>query len=135
MKRFGLRRLALMVLPTLWLGACSHAPSARDIAPGAGFTTKILPDSTKLFTYSQRFMRGGGDVSTIDRPQAMRERDGMRETMTKVAQKGLEAMLAQNGYCRASYMVLEQYEEHGSYIIRGECRDSATDSDRERFVQ
>lgn len=121
-----------------WLAACSHTPSPNDIPPDADFSTKILSDDTKLFTYSQRFMRGGpgmpGDTDvTIDNPKMMRERDSMRASITKVSRKGLEAMLAQNHYCRDGYMVLEQYEQHGSYIIRGECRESATSADREKF--
>lgn len=122
-----------------WLVACSHAPSAGDIPSGVDFATKILADDTKLFTYSQRFMRGesgasgDADYTTIDNPKMMRERDGMRAALTKSSRKGLEVTLTQNHYCRDGYMVLEQYEQHGSYIIRGECRDAATSADREKF--
>jgi hypothetical protein len=28
---------------------------------------------------------------------------------------------------------LEQYDQHGSYVIRGECRDEATAEDRNKF--
>lgn len=135
----SIRRWMTLGMVSLWVTACSHSPSASDIPPGANFSTQILADDTKLFTYTQRFMRGGpemsGDVdyTTIDNPKMMRERDGMRATITKASRKGLEGMLAQNNYCRDGYMVLEQYEQHGSYIIRGECRDGATGADRERF--
>lgn len=128
----------VMLGMVLWLTGCSHAPSPSDVPPGADFATKILADDTKLFTYSQRFMRGDSAMSgeadaTIDNPKMMRERDSMRVAITKASRKGLEAMLAQNNYCRGGYMVLEQYEQHGSYIIRGECRESATIADREKF--
>lgn len=129
-----------MVCSVLLLGlsACSHTPNASDIPSGANFSTKILADDTKLFTYTQRFMRGAPDMpgdadATIDNPKMMRERDGMREAISKSSRKGVEAMLAQNNYCRDGYMVLEQYEQHGSYIVRGECRDGATSADREKF--
>lgn len=124
----------------VWLSACSHTPSASDIPPGVDFSTKILPDDTKLFVYTQRFMRGGEvmpgtDYATIDNPKMMQERDRMRAAISKVARKGLEATLAQNNYCREGYMVLEQYEQHGSYIIRGECRDAATSVDRDKNLR
>lgn len=131
---------AALVLVGVLMAACSHAPSASDIPPGVDFSTKILIDDTKLFVYTQRFMRGGSapsdavDFATIDNPKMMRERDSMRAGMSKTARKGLEATLAQNNYCRGGYMVLEQYEQHGNYIIRGECRDAASSADREKFI-
>ena len=134
-------RWVALSMTALGLVACSNTPDASDIPPGAEFATKILADDTKLFTYSQRFMRGGmrapetGDFQTIDNPQMMRDRDNMRAAISKASRKGLEAMLAQNNYCRDGYMVIEQYEQHGSYIIRGECRDSATNTDREKNLR
>ncbi len=130
----------LPIAIALIMTACSHAPSADDIPPGADFAAKILADDIKLFTYTQPFMRGGAapeanDFQTIDNPKMMRERENMRAAIAKSARRGLEAMLAQNNYCRAGYMVLEQYEQHGSYIIRGECRDGATNVDREKFLR
>lgn len=139
--RESVRRWIALGFAALSLVACSHAPSANDIPPGVDFSTKILADDSKLFVYSQRFMRGGPptsdemDYTTIDNPKVMRERDSMRAMLPKVSRKGLEATLAQNNYCRDGYMVLEQYEQHGSYIIRGECREAATSADREKFVR
>ncbi len=123
----------------LWLSACSHTPSASDIPPGATFTTKILADDTKLFVYSQRFARRGANGGEVD--DGMSEEhsrgggSGRSEQMAKIGLRGVQAMLAQNHYCRDGYVVLEQYEEHGSYIIRGECRDAADAAERSKFSQ
>lgn len=124
-------------IAVLWLSACSHTPSIDDIPPGATFTTKILADDTKLFTYSQRFGRRGPNEGDMDdRASEERIRSGSSNRTAQIAQTGLrgvQAMLAQNHYCRDGYMVLEQYEQHGSYIIRGECRDAANAADRSKF--
>jgi len=122
----------------LWLSACSHTPSADDIPPGATFTTKILADDTKLFVYSQRFARRGagggeGDDGLSEAPD--RGGSGRSEQMAKTSLRGMQAMLAQNHYCRDGYVVLEQYDEHGSYFIRGECRDAANAAERSKFSQ
>ena len=122
----------------LWLSACSHTPGAGDIPPGATFTTKILADDTKLFVYSQRFARrgSGSDEGEKDFDAAPdRGGSGRSEQMAKVALRGMQAMLAQNHYCRDGYVVLEQYDQHGSYFIRGECRDAATSAERAKFSQ
>jgi hypothetical protein len=137
-KKYAYRWMALCVMSICAI-ACSHTPSASDIPPGAAFTANILADDTKLFTYSQRFTRDGSelygetDYASMENPRTLRAREGMRKAVMKASHNGLEAMLAQNNYCRDDYMVLEQYEQHGTYIIRGECRDAATHEDREKF--
>lgn len=125
------------------LSACAHTPSADDIPPGATFTANILADNTKLFVYTQRFGRGGparDEYAEIDGYEGRgrssgggRERGAERSGVSQAAQKGVQAMLAQNKYCRDGYMVLEQYDQHGSYVVRGECRDAATADDRNKF--
>ena len=124
------------------LAACAHAPTPSDIALGASFTANILADGTKLFTYSER--RLGRDEDMIDerreRGMAGQGDERVRPPMSRSRsaqslQRNLAAMLAQNHYCRDNYMVLEQYEERTGYVIRGECRDPATDSDRQLFPQ
>jgi len=136
-KRFNLRLnlswSALAVVPIL--AACSHTPTAADIPPGATFTANILADNTKLFVYTQRLGRGGpprDEYAAIDGPGG-REREAERAHAPQIAKNGVQAMLAQNHYCRDGYMVLEQYDQRGSYVVRGECRDAATADDRNKF--
>ena len=45
----------------------------------------------------------------------------------------LEALLELNRYCRDGYVTLEQYRMGMQQVIRGECRDDATEADRQRF--
>lgn len=136
------RRLAVTVA-VLWLSACAHAPSRNDIPPGAGFTTRILANGTKLFVYSQRLMPGReGDSGLDDMPSGRGEGvdfDGdsgrQHRNPGPTALRGAQAMIAQNHYCREGFLVLEQFEQQGRYIIRGECRDAATAAERTEFSQ
>jgi hypothetical protein len=131
---------AISAITALCLAACSHTPDAGDIPPSANFTTKILANDTKLFVYSQRFGRGrpGGEDEPYEGGQGRGSFFGGPPSSAQMSQgalRGVQAMLAQNHYCRDGYVVLEQYDEHGKYIVRGECRDAATSADREKFAQ
>lgn len=39
------------------------------------------------------------------------------------------------GYCREGYFELSRMIESGRGEIRGECKEGATDADRQKFVQ
>lgn len=114
------------------LGACSHTPSHDDIPRGATFNANILSDGTKLFVYRQRGFGGPPNEAELGATERG-QRGPNTEQMQKIAQRGIMAMLAENHYCRAGYMVLEQYEQQRSYVVRGECRDAAGASDREKY--
>lgn len=114
------------------LSACGHTPTAADIPSGASFTATILADGTKLFLYKQPGFRGPPEedrVGSLERGQ----RGPTTEQMQKIALRGVVATLAQNHYCRTGYMVLEQYPQQRSYVVRGECREPADQADREKF--
>jgi hypothetical protein len=119
--------------------ACGHTPSPRDIAPGASFTTEILPDATKLFVYTERRQMLDEEIEEMNE-LAARRGDARRPKVSPVRsaqalRRNLEAMLAQNNYCRDGYLVLEQYEERKGRVIRGECKDAASASDRQRYSE
>jgi len=123
------------LLCVLALAGCSHAPRASDVPPGSEFVANILDDGTKLFVFSVPMKRPGkgGDVRhemSDDDGEMQRSR---REGPQHPGPQALQGMLAENGYCREGYMVLEQYEQQHRYVTRGECRDGATDADRTRF--
>jgi hypothetical protein len=52
-----LPRAAGIAVLSLLAVACGHAPSARDVPPGASFAANILDDGTKLFTFSTHLPR------------------------------------------------------------------------------
>ena len=116
-------------------GCAQHQPGPGDIVPGSEFNANILENGTKLFVFSVPMARPGrgGDVR-----REMDDEEQMQRARREASHPGpqaLQAMLAQNGYCRDGYLVLEQYEQQRRYVTRGECRDDATGQDRERFPQ
>lgn len=130
----GGRRISLLVWSALAvvLSACGHTPSAADIPSGASFSATILADGTKLFLYKQPGFRGPPDEERLG-PTERGQRGPTTEQMQKVALRGVTATLAQNQYCRTGHMVLEQYPQQRSYVVRGECRESADQADREKY--
>ena len=121
------------------LAACSQAPTADDIPPSARFTTRILDNGTKLFVYSQGGRQQGSLGREGELPDARRDMPRDEERRKRVVapdlDKGVTAMLTQNQYCRDGYVVLERYEQHGAFVMRGECRDAATAADRQQFAR
>lgn len=118
------------------LAACGHTPSAQDVPPGATFSANILDNGTKLFTFSTRLPHqphGGDNTVRRDEERPTDDRPRMHADMAQNNKKGLQAMLLENGYCRDGYVILEMFEERADYVIRGECRDAASDSDRAKY--
>lgn len=117
------------------LSGCSN-PSKRP-EPAALFTTHISDNGSKFFVYrlqrpsrEQRDSRGEGmrDGRGSGGPAA-----GVRSKKKSRSfdlEKGLLSVLETNQYCRDGYMVLERLD----YLIRGECHETATLKDRERFL-
>jgi hypothetical protein len=122
------------------LTACGHTPSANDIPQGANFSANILDNGTKLFTFSTRLPRTARDGDSVREESASRRgadqpepRLRMQADLAQANKKAVQAMLQENGYCREGYVLLEMYEDRLDYVIRGECRDAANDSDRAKY--
>ncbi|NOR79695.1 MAG: hypothetical protein GQ529_02500 [Methyloprofundus sp.] len=52
---------------------------------------------------------------------------------TKINEK-LDSKLAETGYCREGYIVLNNYVGKGKSQIRGEYKEGTTDSNRKKFA-
>lgn len=124
---------------SLLLVACGSTPGARGVPPGANFAANILPDGTKLFTFSTHLphpptegVRGASAYRDGEDEQAERRRR-MPVNLADANKRALQEMLQENSYCREGYLLHELYEDRTEYVIRGECRDAATDADRARY--
>ncbi|BFM18566.1 lipoprotein [Maricurvus nonylphenolicus] len=121
--------------------ACS-GPGQKRPAPALSqdFSTHITQDGSKMFVFTlsmQRPERQGGKSGM--RPPARGERKGgggrkdRSDELEKMTTALLDQKLETSGYCREGYMVLERFAEQGKSRIRGECKETATDADREHF--
>jgi len=122
MIRFTLTFVFLVLL----LAACgSRDPSAMLPPADESLIVDITDDGSKFFTFRREYTDGlfgvGGSVQT--NPRALRADVGPR----------IEQVLEYTGYCREGYFELYRERDPGVLAVRGECRDSATQSDREQF--
>ncbi len=126
------------------LAGCSNQRPDRP-PPNALFITDITADGSKMFEYqllgrSDQGKQGGGQGRRPppdggQRGDSSRQgkgggNDDRREAMLD---RSLEEKLAETGYCREGYLVLERSTLRGSMTLRGECKEAATDADRESF--
>ena len=136
----------LVVLLPLF-AACSSTPGSGKVPQGADFSTEILADGTKIFKVIVRPVapeerpamtgpaanaRTSGDCFPCE-PGQQRGGMGGRNDKPLDLKAVATTMLTDNHYCRDGFVVLEQYHQNRSQILRGECRDAADDSDRARF--
>ncbi len=149
--------ITLIFFISLFLVACAgnerKSPEINEV-----FVTKIEENGLKLFSYtvtmtmpegrsgaSKRGMRGGGKGGGgMGMGRGMRN-GGMKngakpdyETKMRrvkdMVYKKLETKLSETGYCRESYIELDKYFVKGRSQIRGECKESATEEDRIKFL-
>jgi len=111
---------AMMLFAALCLPACTGTKPAASF--NDEFSTEITGDGTKFFTYIRHLPGGTGG-----------NRGKGKNNPENSLQEAIQARLDMNGYCRDGYLALERYQANGIARIRGECRDGATDNDREQF--
>lgn len=120
-------RFALLTLcaSIILLAGCSQQPPHKP-AEHVHFEVLILPNGTKLFEFAVK-------PPPVTRPAShalpQTESPGSRRLSPERLLKQLEQTLAETGYCREGYQVLERYPNY----LRGECREAATGEDRQRF--
>ncbi|HHL31310.1 MAG TPA: hypothetical protein ENJ41_01905 [Oceanospirillales bacterium] len=139
--------LISLSVAALSLSACgSNSARRQGSMPKEIFVTYIKPNGSKVFNYSLikrmpsqgqmgkgmgKGMHGGmGGMKGGKKP----DMNKMKAQMQAKATKKLGLKLAESGYCREGYMELDSFFERGHVTIKGECNDSATAQDREKFI-
>lgn len=138
--------LISLTISTLTITACSsNSPKRQGGMPTEVFVTHIKPDGSKVFNYSlikkmpnQGQMgkgrgKGGGMHGGMSGGMK-RDMSKMKAKMEEKANKKLKLKLIETGYCREGYMELDSFFERGHVTIKGECNESATNIDRETFI-
>jgi len=118
--------------PTMIFFAALYLPACTGTKPAASFndefSTEITGNGTKFFTYI-RHLPGSTEGN---RGKGKGKGKGKKKPDNSL-QEAVQARLDTTGYCRDGYLALERYQANGIARIRGECRDGATDNDREQF--
>ena len=130
------RTLTLMACSTLalTLSACSQSPK-KEARPAINqsFHTEIAEDGSKRFRFTISVAEKQQRKSK--RPSREKESSGSRhQKMEKRFHDQLEQHLERTGFCREGYVVLDSNFSRSKGSIRGECRESATQQDRESLT-
>lgn len=134
--QFG-RRLFLL-FTAFWLAACSgHSSLPSNVSET--FTTVIHDNGTKVFAYNLALGQEISALSALDYQQGFT--DGRRlyspEELVKRNRRRLKSrlnsLLEDNNFCREGFITLQQYAGYATASLRGECREGASDEDRQRF--
>lgn len=135
--------LAACLLPVAaWLGGCTS--SYHGPPPVEDFSTRITDNRLKFFTYTWRFRPPTEETVPAGTPgwAAPGDMEGMiRRDLGQVSadvftefRERMHERLEASGYCREGYIELSRSYWPGEFRIRGECRDLASEADRERFA-
>lgn len=122
------------------LGACSS--SGRSYTSGKmteTLETEILPNASKMFVYRLRWPEEAIPehirVARSTRSEAAYEQHGV--DVNRNSYERLQAntgyVVEQMGYCREGFLELDSSVSRYHLWMKGECRESATSADRQRF--
>ena len=105
---------------------CAHKKS--DIR-ALDLQTRITEGGLKLFELTFPIQSEPLSLPTgSERPKKKRP-----ETSARQMQNMLDEVMEQSQYCRDGYVLLGRYAGETARRLRGECKDRATDEDRQRF--
>jgi hypothetical protein len=138
--------LISLSITILGLTACGSNPAKKHgRMPNEVFVTHIKANGSKVFNYSLikkipsqrqmgKGMRKGAGMGGSMKAGKKPDFSQMNAKMHEKANEKLTLKLTETGYCREGYMRLDSFFERGHVTIKGECNDTATDEDREKFT-
>ena len=131
----------LMLFVFLFLSGCA-SNQRKNSEVNEILATNIESNGLKLFSYSLTMsmpQKGKGRGGRTGRDKsgggggAKLDHESQKNRMKEMVYEKLELMLTDTGYCREGYIVLDRYFERGNSQIRGECKEGATENDRNKF--
>jgi len=133
---FGVLAWALV----LFLTACSS--SGRHYgAMEESLTLEVLPNRSKLFVYrlaasaespSLVQVYQPGNLASVNR---QRRSEPLGEAALRKLRRDAERAIRLTGYCREGFMELDHRLSHQLLWLKGECRESASAQELERYAQ
>ncbi len=124
----------LLILPVLSCGGGQpwQAPPARE-----SLIPEIQADGTKFFVFQRDYLRPEREPGF--RSDGMQGTRPQRDNGIRIGEFDVEERLTlimqTTGYCRNGFFELYREQTFESFSVRGECREDATDADREQFQQ
>ncbi|MCC2606830.1 hypothetical protein [Planctobacterium marinum] len=132
-------RIVILATALFLTLSCASGPQRAKSITNESFLTDIKENGAKLFVYIANFrgqapaVHRGGNNNPAPPVSMSQLRSEMALRQEEMAIEALEYKLLTSGYCRDGYFILGNYNQFGSVEIRGECQESATDSDKRLF--
>lgn len=138
-------KLLVIAISIILMSGCtqnSHKHPNDRPEPKETFSTKATSNGTKLFSYSveipERSRTRGGERRQRSGMAKRKQRSGTekrerraesgaagRGLSTERLHEQLEQKIAETGFCKEGYVVLDEVFRNRFASIRGECRDGA----------
>ncbi|MEX0740250.1 MAG: hypothetical protein WD071_12985 [Pseudohongiella sp.] len=126
-------RFTITVVLSAVLGACGG--TATYIAPPAEeyLVPEIAANGTKFFVLQRDYRRPEQNTSaaTVSHPGGRSDSDWLMGERN--IEQRLTLIMQRTAYCREGFFELYREQTLSGFSVRGECREIATDEDRERF--
>ncbi|WP_347330667.1 hypothetical protein [Marinimicrobium locisalis] len=138
MNGFGFCKGMLVVLPLLLVVGCSSG-GRHYSALQETLSIEILPNTSKQFVYRLAIPEAMRRplVQVYDSPKEAsqhRQREPLGEPAYRRLKKDTKRAVQVTGYCREGFLELDYRLSYEEMWMRGECREGATEKDRERFA-
>lgn len=117
----------------LLLISCGSGP--RYIPPPAEerLIPEITADGTKFFVFQRSYLRPGtGDPGAPGVRRGARQGPDMTFGERDIEWR-LSLIMERTGYCRDGFFELYREQTLRGFSVRGECREDATEADRQQF--
>lgn len=116
----------VVVMLTLLLSACSSMPGPSS-RPAPRFMTHITDEGSKRFVFEALAMDQLPSAGI--RAPSSRRQAGRVDLNTSLDEEQVQGWLADKHYCQQGFIMLSRTP----WKIRGECNETATAQDRQRF--
>tara|TARA_R110002074_G_scaffold113172_2_gene242204 strand:+ start:176 stop:676 length:501 start_codon:yes stop_codon:yes gene_type:complete len=137
------RHTFLAFVTTLGLFACSSQP-AQDSTLRKTFVPEINTRDIKQFTYkvanlsskrasTSRQKEANRGTKSLDRTRRNRNLATITQRKEKVILSLLEMKLAETAFCRDGYTITSSDYRDGYAEVNGQCKETATQQDKEKF--
>jgi len=136
-------RVCLLASLTTLVAACANTELQHDETET--FAPRITSDGSKLFSYQLDTPSGGApstrlvfdanestDTNTAPEMARYSAEDEKQHIEVRVIAL-LEKKLSVTAYCREGYVLSQRDIGFSRSVVTGECRETATDQDRQQF--
>jgi len=118
-----INRCGLLILVLLIAGCVSGVPDSRGFVKSHEF--QIDNEGSKRFVFMIRLETRRGAAKILRNYDAKR--------FIRYVDNHVDYFIDETGFCRGGYFIYDRLDHPETGYVKGECRDSATSLDRQRW--